>query len=106
MKTHFDFKDNIIDKNLNLYQNNLEFIKRQNINNLISDIKRITAKFFTCGDQFKAKTLLEGEINDISRSNLTIVSFLGGAIAITYLFLILFFVYLSPNLNEEFWLMI
>jgi hypothetical protein len=68
----------------------LEFIKRSNINNFISDIKRITAKFFTNGDMSKAKTLLEGDINEISRSNLTIVSILGGALGITYLFLILY----------------
>jgi Na+/H+ antiporter NhaA len=70
----------------------LEFIKRSNINNFIGDIKRITAKFFTNGDISKAKTLLEGDINEISRSNLTIVASLGGALAITYLFLILFVV--------------
>ena len=39
MKTHFELKDNVIDKNLELYHNNLEFIKRQNINNFILDLK-------------------------------------------------------------------
>ena len=61
MKTHFELKDNIIDKTFNTLD--LEFEKRTNILNLTQDIKKIVGKFFTNGDLSKAKTLLEGEVS-------------------------------------------
>ena len=65
----------------------------------------MTSKFFTGGDLFKAKTLLEGEINDISRRNLVIVSSLSGALSIIYFFMLVFLASKSENLSEDFWKM-
>jgi hypothetical protein len=105
MKTHFQIKDNVFDKSIQNYTSSFEFIKRNNIQNFILDIKAITAKFFTNGDKYKAKTLLEGEVNEISRHNLTVVASLGGALTITYFFLILFMTTQSDSLSEGFWKM-
>jgi hypothetical protein len=106
MKTHFVLKDNILDKNFQYYLNGLEFIKRSNINLLRSDIKKVTAKFFAGGDLSKAKTMLDGEVNEISRNNLTVISGLGGAILTNYLFLFLFVIFNSKNLTSQFWEML
>lgn len=61
--------------------------------------------FFTNGELSKAKTLLEGELNEISRSNLTIVASLGGALAMTYFFLLLFLFTKNESLSDTFWMM-
>lgn len=70
MKTHFKFRDNIIDKNLLHFQHELEIVKRTNIKGLMKDIKKMTADFFTDGDVEKAKILLEGKLNEMPRDSL------------------------------------
>ena len=59
VKTHFDLKDNVIDKGILSYINNKQMIHRADLTNLLEDLKEFYAKFFTGGDIKKAILSLE-----------------------------------------------
>ena len=59
VKTHFNLKDNVVDKGLLLYIQNKQMIHRENLHYLIHDIKLFYAEFFTEGNLKDAVKSLE-----------------------------------------------
>jgi hypothetical protein len=71
-----------MDKNLYQHYSKLEFVQRSNITNLIRDVKNVTADLLADGDKDKAKSMLEGDLNDMTRADLCVISFYGGGIMV------------------------
>lgn len=75
-------------------------MQRKNITTFIRDIKNVTADLLADGNKSKAKKLLEGDLNDMTRGDLCVISFLSGAIIILILIIILFLSFRNRFLDD------
>lgn len=85
-KEHFEIKDNVIDKNLNLFIKSKEFANRQNLHYFIDDMFTFFAEHFTANNKAKSKQLLENHGGEMRRKDAMLISFFSGASIIMIMF--------------------
>jgi len=101
MKEHFKLKDNIIDKIVLRMLDDLEFVKRSNINPVSKDIKTVYAKLFHKGNLKKASDSLEGETGGINKRDLAILSGFTGAVIMMIFYICIYCVYHGDSFNTS-----
>ena len=78
MKRYFHLTDNIIDKKISEYINDLEFAKRKSVNAQINQVIQFFANNFTDGNQNKALDLLDEQNSPMRKKDAVILYYLAG----------------------------
>ena len=95
MKEYFEQQDNLIDKHIKKIRDDLNFIKRRNIQPFMLDLIQVYANFFTGGNLSKAKNQLDQGQSTMSVTDLLQISFLSGLVACC-VFIQLYFAVFKP----------
>jgi hypothetical protein len=80
MKTYFELEDNIIDKKLQKYIDDMTFSSKKNVKEVINRIIECYAKNFCNGNQEKARTLLMKENVEMRRKDSNLLHFFAGTL--------------------------
>lgn len=101
MKNHFEMKDNLIDKMINVHIRQYQFVQRRNIRAITMDIESVYADNFTNGDTNKAKQILRGGKFIVSDTDFTIVTFFGSSSLFMLLMIVYFCIIEDPIAYES-----
>ena len=80
MKTYFELEDNIIDKKLQKYIDDMTFSSKKNVKEVIKRIISCYAQNFCNGNEEKAKTLLMNENAEMRRKDSNLLHFFAGTL--------------------------
>jgi hypothetical protein len=80
MKTYFELEDNIIDKKLQKYIDDMTFSSKKNVKEVIKRIISCYAQNFCNGNEDKAKTLLMKENAEMRRKDSNLLHFFAGTL--------------------------
>jgi hypothetical protein len=80
MKTYFELEDNIIDKKLQKYIDDMTFSSKKNVKEVIKRIILCYAQNFCNGNEEKAKTLLMKENAEMRRKDSNLLNFFAGTL--------------------------